>query len=402
MNKITNIEIDSSLLPSSSTTRYIKIIGDSDAVFTLEVKKSDGKYYDFTTDAFTTTQTSRNKLTNVKVGGQYQTNITFPTVSSAETYTITIYALPAFDTEFSDFFPNKIFYQTQVSQVGAGTITFSGGIGTTLSMTGTPELGESTGDVSARHFKNSRNGVKFSTTLSTNGAAADAGFIIADQPSSDDFYWATTETVDGTTSSSTTVVVDDLSNLVEGMDLVYKTGTTPAAANTKIVAIDIDTKTLTLSVANSLTNNDVMTFRAYGPEVIRDAIGIGLEFFNLGIELVQLTNTLRTTISSAGGTSADVYGTSGISKGATIRCKFLALQGVAGTTIGSVTQDDEAGSITISNGAFGVSKAKSKIYIDGSSSSATLTGKVLIDQYPEANQTIYLDLDRILTAGRAS
>ena len=256
MNKITNVEIDQTLLPYNSTSRYIKVSGDNDAVFTLEIKKSDGKYYDFTTNTFTTAYTSRNKLTNVRVDGRYQTSITFPTVSSAETYTITIYALPGFDTEFSDFFPNKIFYQTEVSQAGVGTITFSGDI-EALPMTGTPALGSSTGSVDAKYLRNSRKTVNLLTTISTNKATADAGFLINAQPSPDDFYWATTETVDGTTTSSTTVVVDDLSNLVEGMDLVYKTGTTPAAANTKIVAIDIDTKTLTLSVANSLTNNDV-------------------------------------------------------------------------------------------------------------------------------------------------
>jgi len=256
MNKITNVEIDQTLLPYNSTSRYIKVSGDNDAVFTLEIKKSDGKYYDFTTNTFTTAYTSRNKLTNVRVDGRYQTSITFPTVSSTETYTITVYALPGFDTEFSDFFPNKIFYQTEVSQAGVGTITFSGDI-EALPMTGTPALGSSTGSVDAKYLRNSRKTVNLLTTISTNKATADAGFLINAQPSPDDFYWATTETVDGTTTSSTTVVVDDLSNLVEGMDLVYKTGTTPAAANTKIVAIDIDTKTLTLSVANSLTNNDV-------------------------------------------------------------------------------------------------------------------------------------------------
>lgn len=401
MNKITNIEIDHSLLPSSSTTRYIRVNGDSDAVFTLEIKKSDGKYYDFTTDVFTTTYTSRNKLTNVRVGGQYQTNITFPTVSSAETYTITIYALPGFDTEFGDLFPNKVFYQTEINQVGEGVITFSGDIGILLPMTGTPALGSSTGSSSTRYLKNSRKVVNVSTTLATTKAETDAGFLINDQPSADDFYWSTTETVNGTTSSSTTVIVDDLSNLVAGMDLVYKTGTTPAAADTKIIAIDIKTKTLTLSVANSLTNNDVMTFRAYGPEVIRDAIGIGLEFFQLNLELVQLTNTLRTTLSSTG-TGANVNGTAGISKGATIRCKFLGIQGINGTTVDSITQDVEAGSIVIADGTFAIAKEKSKIYIDGSSSSATLTGKILIDKYPETNQIIYLDLDRILTAGVAS
>jgi len=128
---------------------------------------------------------------------------------------------------------------------------------------------------------------------------------------------------------------------------------------------------------------------------------IGTEAEKLNIELVQLTNTLRTTLSSTG-TSADVNGTFGIAKGATIRCKFLQIQGVDGTTVSSVSQDAEAGSITITDGTFGVAKANSLIYIDGSSNSAILEGKVLIDKYPEANQTIYLDLDRILTAGAAS
>jgi len=397
MNKITNIEIDQTTLPSSSTARTLKVGGDYDAVFTVEIKRSDGKYYDFTTSAFTSTYTSRNKLVNVKVRGGYRTNITFP-ASFAGTYTISIFAIPMFDTEFL-IGNNKILYQITMEQVGDAIITFSGAT-RTLPIEGTPSLGTSTGTVIAKYLTNSRDVINLSTELATTLAVFDAGFLINDQPSDEDFYWSTTETVDGTTSSSTTVVVDDLSNLVVGMNLWYKTGTTLAETNTKISAINRKSKTLTLSVANSLTNNDTMTFRAYGSEIIRRAIGVGLEFSDLKIELVQLTNTLRTALSSTG-TTATVKGTAGISVGATVRCRFLKEQETEGATIALVEQSITEGEITIENGTFDVANENTTIYIDGSSTNATLTGKIYIDKYPGTSQTIYLDLDNILTTGTA-
>ena len=41
MNEITNIEIDVTTLSAKSTVRSLKIEGDRDAVFTLEIKKGN-------------------------------------------------------------------------------------------------------------------------------------------------------------------------------------------------------------------------------------------------------------------------------------------------------------------------------------------------------------------------
>lgn len=401
MNEITNIEIDVTTLSAKSTVRSLKIEGDRDAVFTLEIKKGDGKNYNFVTDTFTTATTSQTQLSNQKVYGTYKTNIVFPSVTSAETYTIYVWAIPGlgFDTKLAKRFKNEVFYQTIVGQAGDVAISFRGDIGT-LWMSGTQILAaNSTGTSSKRYLRTSRKKVSMSFALATTGDADDAGFVLTRQPIDSDFYWSTIETVDGTTSSSTSVVVDDLSNLVVGMDLVYKTGTTAAAANTKITAIDIKTKTLTLSVANSLGDGNTMTFRAYGSEIIRSAIGIGLEFSNLKVVLTQLTNTLRTAI-SGDGVSADLNGTSGIAVGASVRCRFLKSQHADGVTITGVTQHTTNGSIELTSGSlFTVAPVKAKIYIDGSSNAATLTGDILIDQYPENDSQLNLKLDNIFTRG---
>ena len=44
---IKKLDIDLSPLPAASTNRYIKISGDSGAIFNLEIKNEDNYYYNF-------------------------------------------------------------------------------------------------------------------------------------------------------------------------------------------------------------------------------------------------------------------------------------------------------------------------------------------------------------------
>ena len=224
-------------------------------------------------------------------------------------------------------------------------------------------------------------------------------------------FWSTTETVDGTTSSSTSVVVDDLSNLVIGMKLIASTaGGDSIGTNAEITAINTGTKTLTLSAASSLTNNATMTFRAYGPSLIKKAIDISLKVKNPTVRLGQESTTIRSQVTSGYPVVVDVKGTGGISKGAKVRGKFVdnssstsvcSISAVNGSTIAGA-----AGTVTITNGRYDATtnniEINTVLYVDGSSADIYLGGTLSINKYPVANQTIYIDLSKFLTIGTAS
>jgi hypothetical protein len=75
---------------STGETRPFFIIGDADAVFSLEIKNEDGNFYNFFNNTF---QANKIALTNKTVtGGRYVGNITFPAVSDADHYDISLFA----------------------------------------------------------------------------------------------------------------------------------------------------------------------------------------------------------------------------------------------------------------------------------------------------------------------
>jgi len=411
MALITAVNINNTRLKTGATNLPIQAVGDSDAVFSVQVtRSSDSRFYDFKTKTFAAATTSQSRLKNQSPG---IFSLAIPAAASGDTYTIIIMAEPHYDTRLS--MGNGIRYATTVTQKGNATIDFIAA-GTGITNTA---IGDSTGSVvDSFSTAGSPTVIMSDLQLTVPVALSDYGFFITTTNNDIDLnngtwnsgalYWSTTETVDGTTSSSTSVVVDDLSNLVVGMELISSTGGGDSiGTDAEITAIDTDTKTLTLSAASSLTNNATMTFRAYGPRLIKNAIGIGLSLTNPTVKLGQTTTTIHADLTSdiAEGADIEIKSTQGISKGATIRMRGVKKDSESGACIvggvgGSVTQ----GSIVLTNGEIEASsdrpiRAGTKIYIDGSSNKIYLSGTIAINKYPEANQNIYIDTNKILTVG---
>ena len=411
MKLIKKIKIGTANLSASAQSRLLSVSGDDGATFNLQVKRSNGDYYNFDTTAFTSSTTTKTTLTNVELAGGYSTSILFP-ASSGDTYTIYIYALSHFETEFDTVVSkNKLFYSTTITQLANSTITFQ----TATSVTGVwgsaATFGTSTGSPTTRFVGGVRDLVRVSSEVDTDTDVSNAGVrYVSDsnflttsntQPYDEDFYWETTETVDGSNGGATTVVVDDTTSLVIGMELVYKTGTTAPASATYITAVNVATKTLTFSRSTTLVNNNTMTFRAYGAKYIKDAIGIGLEFKNFKSNLVQTTTPVRTDASP--GTTINVNGTRGISKGAYTRgvASDNYYDGATVMSITSVSQHLTQGTISQAQN-FAQAEQGEKIYIAGSSHTVKVEGDIYIDRYPIANQTIYMDLDKVWVTGTSS
>jgi hypothetical protein len=199
------------------------------------------------------------------------------------------------------------------------------------------------------------------------------------------------------------------------MTLVYHKGTTAPGSATTISDIDLKTNTITFSTSSAFEDGETMRFRAFGPTLIKKAIGIDLSITKPTVRLGQTTTSIDDELTSnvTEGNPFNVNGTIGISKGATIRMRGLEMSEDTGaSTVSAVDAVNNGGGltggrITITNGKAKASSDRpirtgTKIYIDGSSNKIYLSGTVNIHRYPAANQTIYIDMSKITTAGTAS
>jgi len=429
MALIKKIKIDTSVMRASATIRSISVDGDADAVFSLQVlRSSDGEFYDFSTSAFEDDYTSQSRLTNLSPGSF---NISFPAAPSGDTYTIRVFAEPHFNTKFS-FGDNKLYYSTDIKQNGNAVVSLK--TDASISIISAETMGTSTGSPIDKFQGAKRPTVVMKDQqLTVPAATGNYGVFITDpgitsnvgEWDANDLYWSTTATDHETTSASThdtgsdstALVLDDVDGLYIGMHVsVIESGSVTSTMPT-ITAIDTSTLTVTLSAAQTWASGKDITFRAYGPDLIKKTTNIELELTNATCKLGQEYTTVRTAIASGTGVSVDVNGTGGIANGATVRCKFIDKSTSASACV--VDYDGTAGHITqgtleIVNGLFcatttasfnppaGVNvpiKAGTIIYIDGSSADIYLSGTLSISSYPVSNQNIYIDLSKIFTIG---
>ena len=413
MALIKKIDINASNIRSNASGLPIGIFGDSDAVFSLQVKRSNGDFYDFTTNLFTSTNTSRNRLANQTVNGGYSTNVAIPAAASGDTYTVLVYAEPHFNTSL--FEEGRVLYTTTITQVADSTITFS--IPGFASVE-TTSIGTSVGSPTDSFTSAGSPTVVMNKLRPTPiVSVANFGMFIGTFGNNENngtfngghFYWltdATTYQTVGSGSASTSLVLNTVDNLYIGMDLNTIVSST-LTGEPKITAIDTATKTLTISVAQTWADAKFVDFRSYGSNLIKKSTNIGLNFKDLTISLDQVTTTVRTAIASGTATSIDVNGTAGISSGANARCKFLnKASSSSAFQINDVVGSIAAGSFNILNGEFDATvnpiNIKTIIYIDGSSDQVELNGTISISKYPVADETIYLDLSKFIVAGAAS
>ena len=79
---IQDFNIDLSSIAAAGAIRTFQVVGDSGAIFSLEVKNEDGYYYNFTTKTFAA---AHKRLKNKRVdSGVYTGSITFPTVGDPD------------------------------------------------------------------------------------------------------------------------------------------------------------------------------------------------------------------------------------------------------------------------------------------------------------------------------
>jgi hypothetical protein len=407
-NLITSVNVDASKMKTASTSRSVRVVGDSDAVFSLQVSRSsDSRFYDFSTNTFSATYGSQSRLTNLSPGN---TSIIFPAASGGDTYTVYVWPEPHFNTELN-FGKNKLRYTQEIEQAGTNAVvTFT--TDTSISTISATSMGSSSGSSTSGYSQSNAPTVNIvDTQLTVPSSASDFGVYIVGANdevgwvngtwNSNALYWQTGNYVaNGAGTSSTALILDSVDDLYVGMQVAYVDGVFQTALRA-ITAINTTTKTVTLDGNETWSNDHVILFRAYGVDLISSAISINLVLKNPTVRLGQLSTTLKTNVSS--GVEADVNGTTGIGAGAIARCRFIDnTTSASAGKISAVSGSTTAGTITISNAEFTAGGYVGDIiYIDNFSNLIYLTGDISITKYPTANQIIYIDISKFLTAGAA-
>ena len=397
MKNISNFNINENDLAAVSAVRQFTVAGEKDASFILQVFNSSQQFYDFKLRSFSATHTSTSSLKIKMKSSSYNGSIVFPANGSGDTYTVLLIAPPDKDTELS-FGKGKYSYSTTITQAADVVLTF------------TPAT---TNDSSYKTFPSSVTSTATPTATSsiikqldwdvvnTDSDANGFGLRLTRQPINTDWYYTTEETVDGAVSSGTEVTVDDLTDLCTGMYITAVSGGSLSGTPT-VTAINITTKTLTISSAQTFADGITLTFQARGSSVIKKAIGADIDFSNWNANVVsatsaELTKVVRTT---ASGNDIALVGTYGISGGGFVTMSGVGIKNTAENLIQVVTADDHLGS----NGSIlteesQVCKVGTKIYFKGSTQTVSIVNKFKINSHPSNDKTIYLNLDNFITPG---
>ena len=285
---IKTLDLDLSDIPAAGESRTFTITGEGDGEvkFKLEVRDKDtGKYYNFVTNLF---QTTEDSLEGTVTGGKYSGNITFPAVTGADDqYDIYLYAKPGTkhakysEARFGDntldingsIGSNSLLMQKVIYQYDALTLTFSGFSPNSTVSVHTP--GTDTISVGRGQSK-AKTAFSFSWTAATTAAyrvlrqPAQSDVLAFVEPVVDatpvnlpgeDIYPAVsnTDTVNGDVTSGTTVRMDTaVASKMKVGDRV--TGNAALNATTATVVSLDSTYIFTLSEAVAIADGITLSF----------------------------------------------------------------------------------------------------------------------------------------------
>ena len=98
---ISKFTIDTSSIRSDGETRDFSVIGDRNAVFSIEVLNEDGHYYNFDTRTFSATRAKLDRA--VLRNRTYNGRIQFPKITDDDHYDIFVYAEPTYGTRHAKY-----------------------------------------------------------------------------------------------------------------------------------------------------------------------------------------------------------------------------------------------------------------------------------------------------------
>ncbi len=164
--------------------------------------------------------------------------------------------------------------------------------------------------------------------------------------------------------------------------------------NPSIKNVDTDTKTITLSTAQTFADGITLTFDAIGFTRIKAATGAAVNLKKISSTTVALTKTVRGDVSSS--TTITLDGTYGISKDNIY--KGFGVDNSSSNKVTNVhTPSSSAGQIyvetaqTLTDGT--------KLHFSGTTRAINTALRLNVLKYPESNTTINILLDNFITPG---
>ena len=435
MKLITSFDLDTGDMSAIAQTRSYKIIGEDGAVFSLRVFDEAGQTYDFKNTEFVAVETSSCRLANVALeGNSFSGEVSFPSDNNG-TYTLEVTTSPHFNTKIAQgllgsksngdsLSYNSTRIEKSIKRVADTVLTFGVAAATEANFissdldqisrtTQSPVVTTpATSDINWKFRNNTTDAQGFGflpvgvLRTDVDNISTGSSVVIGE----DSWYADTTVTIsdtisdDGGGSDHFDYQVDKNSHLTVGMKIVGVSSGSLAGSPVlsrvytgKVKGLNFGQPSIKLSAGQVFANGVVLTVRAYGIAAINRALQMNFKLNDITLKQTPLTTTVRGAVDNA--TAVTVSGTYGISKGAFIE-GFGINNSVSNPIVAVADSDASEGILTLTVNQ--TIADKTVLSIIGSSNGYTLKGNASITTFPPANQTIYLDLDKILTLGTAS
>tara|TARA_Y100000401_G_scaffold117000_1_gene124271 strand:+ start:3894 stop:5099 length:1206 start_codon:yes stop_codon:yes gene_type:complete len=397
---INSVGVSRGDISKQGETRPLTIYGSNNADFILQIVSSEGKFYNFTTNAFTeTTHTPQNKFSASLNGDTFIKTIKFPSVTSETTYNIIV--IPDHTKGVKTRLTGGV-SNISLTQVVDVTLTFGFITSSASNYNATPPAANITTVGSPLQ--------KGSTTVSVSKTVTNAatdnnghGLRLTSFPTDSSIVFRKDTTLSGTTSSSTILEVASAADLAVGMYLIVG----PNLSGTPQISSISGTK-IELTTAQTLNSDGAtLTFEARGAKSIYSAIGVGISSVKLKVEIPstgEVTSTVRGAISNS--TTITLNGTYGIAGGNFVTYDGAGVDSSTANAVTSVT-DRGGGNPPTTLGEIVVQKAQTlsdgtPLTFKGSTTAVNIVGTFDINYFGTSDRTISLDLDKFITVGAAS
>ena len=460
MKKIKNFKLDTSDIKQNGERRSFTVIADNGSVFSLLVLNEDSHYYNFETNAFSAVPARLDNV--IVRNGSYTGYINFPKITDDDHYDVYLYASLEHETEHASFiekrYPdgtidfnssfgsNSALLIKKIYQYTDVTLTLGAASPNSLAAFGSVSVTSDTITI-PRNKRNSK--IPFTIIVT---AAITRNFVINRQPDVNDIYASSTRVIgdaalpiQGEDVSASTYYKWPISNVVGLKNGMFLGPGTNVTAGTLIadysdsVTESITKKELykglknikekenidrsvvfeagvqrtgeqvfTNGVLTSQTGNvvfnkkqadalkeDSVKIFGYGTSNINSLINYDISISDLQVELTPVTTTVDGAVSNNTNVTVD--------ERAGIRDGVSTVTGIGIDTSSTVpTVNSGAGAVN-GSGVIVLSAAQTledniTLTFTGASRIATITGNIQINSGGYANDQIYFDLEKFITA----
>ena len=424
MSRVSNLSLDTAVMPTAETIKTIRIEAKLGAKFFLIITQSGTiNFYDWTTDTFTSGHAPKNNLVVQMTSNFLQRSVTFPTGGgTGGTYVVKLITLEDTVTNrgLNVISKNieKVSSDTTITLAPQANDTskYASLPSTTLVGTGDDfvtksfsfEINTNTTDTGSFGFR-LFGGIKpldYQDYIKDNIIA---GNLI---------YHQTTENIvsnlEGSGNASERVTVADITDLAVGTQLYYHKTTTAPSSDTFITDIDFNNNILTFSQSVAFEDGQTMTFRSYGQR-IADATGLHFELTNLTVtpdfatNIMGITKTVKadgsiTEATDGSSTRISLNNTKGITGGSVVGVFGVDVDNTLDNNVVSVTPDatgvDGDGSVVMQQAQ--ELTVGTKLFFSNTIDKITFTGLASITEFSSSNKEVNIDLDKLLIPGSAS